>query len=124
MITKSRLELTLPALKKMLRSLPALHTIQIVSCKVSRELQKALKNVVLPSVRMLVLGDGAAPFLKACPNVTHVRVCDHRGLEVIANLKHCPMVEVFDGNILWGTRNDEAMRRAYRSTLFLIYWLT
>ena len=87
----------------MLHLLPSLHTIKIVRCDVPGELQCALKNRSFPSVRMLVLGDGAAPFLSACPNVTHVRVCDYTGYSVVSNLTYCPKVQVFDGCVSWKT---------------------
>ena len=113
MITKSQLQLTLPALRRTLRLLPSLHTIQVINCKVPRELKRALKSVTLPSVRMIVLGDGAVPLLEACPNVMHVRVCDHRGEEVIFNLKHCHKLKIFDGNVDWGKMRRDALRSTY-----------
>lgn len=98
------METALPALRKLLKALPALHTIEVFNCKITRELARSLGQLTLPNVRVLSIPDGAAPLVRACPNVTHVRCLGGRGANIINALEHC-QCEMFDGMVNWSAAN-------------------
>ncbi|KAF7796040.1 hypothetical protein EIP86_007210 [Pleurotus ostreatoroseus] len=107
-LTRSDVELALRAFRKFLVALPALHTIHILNCKVTKELGRALGKVQLPTVRVLVIPDGAAPLIRACPNVKRIRCVGGRGDSIIDALVDC-QCEVFEGIVQWTGCCDEQL---------------
>ena len=111
MLTRWDVELVLRAFRKLLVTLPALHTIHILNCKVTKEMGRALGKVQLPTVRVLVITDGAAPLVRACPNVKRIRCIGGRGDSIIDGLVHC-QCEVFEGIVQWtGCCDEQLMQR-------------
>ena len=97
----------------MLRALPHLHTIQVHHCKVAGEFARALGKTTLPSVRVLVLPDGASPLVRACPNATHVRCTGGgKGTNLVIALKDCEC-EVFGGLVNWTAASPNIMQREW-----------
>ena len=104
-LTRSDLDAALGCLTRLLKALPHLHTIQVHNCKVTAQFARALRKTTLPSVRVLVLPDGAAPLIQACPNATHVRCAGGSGDNLIVALQFCKC-EVYDGPVNWTPAQD------------------
>ena len=100
MVTKADIKSTVAYLPRLLVSLRSLHTIHILSLRVTRDFKAAVSNLTLPSVRTLVIPTDANQLVKACPNVTHVRCSCGDGSALIAALKDSKCTTL-DGMIDW-----------------------
>ncbi|THH01985.1 hypothetical protein EW026_g810 [Hermanssonia centrifuga] len=99
-LTKSDVKGTMPAITTLLSALPALHTIQILSCKIAGDFKNAVTYLSLPTVHTLIIPTDANALVRACPNVKHVRCAGGHGSALVGSLKGSKC-ETLDGMIDW-----------------------
>ncbi|PSR71359.1 hypothetical protein PHLCEN_2v12771 [Hermanssonia centrifuga] len=90
----------MPAITTLLSALPALHTIQILSCKIAGDFKNAVTYLSLPTVHTLIIPTDANALVRACPNVKHVRCAGGHGSALVGSLKGSEC-ETLDGMIDW-----------------------
>ncbi len=90
----------MPAITTLLSALPALHTIQILSCKIAGDFKNAVTYLSLPTVHTLIIPTDANALVRACPNVKHVRCAGGHGSALVGSLKGSKC-ETLDGMIDW-----------------------
>lgn len=99
-VTRYRMDIILPAFAECLDSLPNLHTLELchVHQTMTTKIKNAFEEVIMPSVRTVVLPTAAHHLLRSCPNVEDVTCTLGDGSQILGTIaSKCPRVERISG---------------------------
>ncbi|KAJ7574461.1 hypothetical protein C8J56DRAFT_472806 [Mycena floridula] len=104
MFTNSNATETLASFTGLLKALPNLQKLHVLSSGRAKEFNKAVSGLLLPTVKTLYIPDTASGLLRACPNVTHIRNVQGLGSPILGPALKGLKFEVIDGKFWWDNK--------------------